>query len=96
MQIYSEEQVRTTLGIVFLLDCEEKMKNSMKKEILYVLSLLTQLGVSFLFPILVMIYLSKYLEECYGFSHSGMILFLLIGLCAGIFNVYKLLRRFMK
>ena len=46
MQIYSEEQVRITLGIVFLLDCEEKMKNSMKKEILYVLSLLTQLGVS--------------------------------------------------
>ena len=38
MQIYSEEQVRTKIGIVFLLDCEEKMKNSMKKEILYVLS----------------------------------------------------------
>jgi len=72
------------------------MKNSIKKEILSLLSLLTQLGVSFLFPILMMIYLSKYLEERYSFSHSWMIFFLLIGLCAGVLNTYKLLRRFTK
>lgn len=72
------------------------MKDSTKKEILYTIGLLTQLGVSFLFPILVMIYLTKCLEKAYNVPHSMMLFSLLIGLCAGVLNSYKLLRRFIK
>lgn len=63
-----------------------------KKEVAKALSLITQLGVSMLSPILVCIMLSKLMTR--WFDVDWMLGFLLLGLAAGIRGCYLLLAEY--
>lgn len=75
----------------------EKGKRMHKKkgnDIFYTFGLVMQLGISFVAPILLMIYVSVLVVRHWNLPKMAILVAILIGLAAGAVNVYKLLRRF--
>ncbi len=63
-------------------------------DIFYTFGLVMQLGISFVAPILLMIYVSVLAVRHWNLPKMAILVAILIGLAAGAVNVYKLLRHF--
>lgn len=68
--------------------------NRKKNEIMYTFALMMQLGLSVIFPVIMMLFVSKWLKQRYDLSNGVLLAGMMIGLSAGFLNAYKLLSRF--
>lgn len=68
--------------------------NRKKNEIMYTFALMMQLGLSVIFPVIMMIFVTKWLKQRYHLSNGVLLAGMMIGLSAGFLNAYKLLSRF--
>ena len=62
-----------------------------KNDIFYYLSLLTQLGFTIIFSILICIFLYKVIAKFTGENIFLFIFFIILGVVGGFYNVYKLI-----
>lgn len=72
---------------------EETMSKS-RNEFMYTISLMMQLGISIIAPVILVIMFTKWLIARYDWSERLLLISILIGLMAGFLNAYKLLSRF--
>ena len=70
-----------------------KRKNQLNSELLKYISLVSQLGFTVISSILILLAISIYLEK--KFQTNGIIILIgiLIGVVAGVFSAYKLLKK---
>lgn len=68
--------------------------NRKKNEIMYTFALMMQLGLSVIFPVIMMLFVAKWLKQRYDLSNGVLLAGMMIGLSAGFLNAYKLLSRF--
>ena len=61
-----------------------------KKSVIATLSLISQLGISMIVPVFLCIFIGMKLEEKFDFPFT--ILFIILGILAGIRNVYALVK----
>ncbi|MFC4803596.1 AtpZ/AtpI family protein [Filifactor villosus] len=67
-----------------------------RNDIMYTISLMMQLGISIIAPVILVIMLTKWLIARYHWSENLLLISILVGLTAGFLNAYKLLSRFFK
>ncbi len=70
-----------------------KRKNQLNNELLKYISLVSQLGLTVIGSILILLAVSIYLEK--KFQTNGLIILIgiLVGVVAGVFSAYKLLKK---
>jgi len=61
----------------------------MPKNIIYYFGLITQVGLTIIFTLLIALFVGRYLDEKFNLNGIFTILFILIGIGAGFFSVYK-------
>ncbi|UCH11918.1 MAG: AtpZ/AtpI family protein [Candidatus Omnitrophota bacterium] len=61
----------------------------MAKNILYYFGLITQVGLTIIFTLLIALFIGRYLDEKFGLNGIFTIFFIFIGIGAGFFSVYK-------
>lgn len=60
------------------------------RSVLHNLSLITQLGLSIITPILIGVYLGGYIDEKVGTQMIFRMIFIIVGVAAGFLNLFKL------
>ncbi|MDO4793665.1 MAG: AtpZ/AtpI family protein [Filifactor alocis] len=65
-----------------------------RNDLMYTISLMMQLGISIIAPVILVIMLTKWLIARYHWSENLLLIAILVGLAAGFLNAYKLLSRF--
>jgi F0F1-type ATP synthase assembly protein I len=66
---------------------------SKKNDIYYYLSLLSQLGLTIIFSILICIFIYKVLAKFIGENIFLFIFFIILGVVGGFYNVYRLIMK---
>ena len=64
---------------------------SIKNDIFYYLSLLTQLGLTIIFSIMICIFIYKMLAKFIGENIFLFIFFIILGVVGGFYNAYRLI-----
>ena len=66
------------------------------KEIGKALALLTQIGISMIVPIFLCLVLGSFLDKIFHTGNVFMVVFIILGICAGFRSVYMLTKEFYK
>lgn len=66
------------------------------KEIGKALALLTQIGISMIVPIFLCLVLGSFLDKIFHTGNVFMVVFIILGICAGFRSVYMLTKGFYK
>lgn len=65
-------------------------KKKKEKSVLASISLISQLGISVVTPMIIGIYVGKYLDSKFNKKGLFTLFFVILGLATGIFNIFKL------
>lgn len=68
----------------------------MKKDVIRAWSLLIQLGISMIIPIIFCLFIGRWIDGFFGTKPVFMIIFIIMGVAAGFRSVYMLTKEFYK
>lgn len=69
------------------------MNKNNNKDTLRNLTLITQIGLSVITPILIGVYLGQIIDKKFGLNGVFSIIFIIVGAAAGFLNIFKLSKR---
>ena len=62
---------------------------NMSKDVLYYFGLITQVGLTIIFTLLIALFIGRYLDKKFSLNGIFTIFFIFIGIGAGFYSVYK-------